>query len=94
MTPFSLLYRKEAVEGLLYFIRAMSGKFTVLMRQKGMIQDLKSRGWEVIQCTFVSVVRKEVTIIVMLLYLIYHNRGVLCRGQNKVLKSTFPLHSL
>lgn len=65
MMPFSILYRKEAVEGLLYFIRAMSGKFTVLMRQKGMIQDLKSRGWEVIQCTFVSVVRKEVTIIVM-----------------------------
>lgn len=65
MMPFSILYRKEAVEGLLYFIRAMSGKFIVLMRQKGMIQDLKSRGWEVIQCTFVSVVRKEVTIIVM-----------------------------
>lgn len=66
MTSFSTPYRKEAVEVLLYFIRGMSGKFTVLMRQKGMIQDLKSRGWEVIQCTFVSVIRKEVTTVAML----------------------------
>lgn len=75
MTPFSILYRKEAVEGLLYFIRAMSGKFTVLMRTKG--NDSRISNQEVgkwIQCTFVSVVRKEVTIIVMLLYLIYHNK--------------------
>lgn len=66
MTSFSTPYRKEAVEVLLYLIRGMSGKFTVLMRQKGMIQDLKSRGWEVIQCTFVSVIRKEVTTVAML----------------------------
>lgn len=66
MTSFSTPYSKEAAEGLLYFIRGMSGKFTVLMRQKGTIQDLRSRGWEVIQCTFVSVVRKEVTTMAML----------------------------
>ena len=66
MTPFSTPCGKEAAEGLLYFTRGMSGKFTVLMRQKGEIQDLKSKGWEVIQRAFVFVVRKEVMAIVML----------------------------
>ena len=64
--PSSTPHSKDAAEGLFYSVRVMSGEFIALMRQKGMIQDPESRGWEMIQCAIVPVARKGLTTVVML----------------------------
>lgn len=58
MILFSTHYKKWALEGLFHSVGVIYWKFIALVRQKGMIRDPRSRGWETIQGAIVPITKK------------------------------------